>query len=138
MRQDFDWPNVYKVLFVAFLKEVKRYSTHLGTQSHPLILMNITDELQSLFGVFGFHNSAQRDPSPDVNEKARIGMIDEAVQFRSKVRSLGLKQLEAGARSEASELLSLCDQFRESLSLRCGVNLLVSRVCFKLASLTIN
>ena len=130
VRHDFDWPGVFKTLFVAFLKDANAYTAHQGVEAHQLVLMNVVDELQSLLAIFGFGgsmSSAARDSPIELREGSRTAsIIDEAIQFRSRVRNLGLKQMESGASKEASLLfLQLCDQFRQNLSLHHGISLLV-------------
>ena len=119
MRDNFNWSKVIRSLLVDFAGRLTAYTQQQISRAHPLVLMHAIDELQCLLGVFGFNQ--RHEPRVSV---ATISAIDEAVQFRGKIRALALRQLESGDGDSAERTLRLCDEYRQILA-RSGITIQV-------------
>lgn len=114
LMNDFDWSPIVGSLFVDFSTKLQGYFNKTGVQCHhPLVLMHVLEELQNLFGTFGFNFSPAASDQINSNQGA---IIEEAVQFRSKIRSLSLQKVKDGNKDSALEYLKTCDVFRINLS----------------------
>lgn len=120
--EDFDWAEAWRMLIGEFLPSMKEYMDERLSASHPLVLVSVIEELQSLLSMFGLFSGESSHSSWD-----EASVIDEALGFRQRVRELALSQLRSGNREVAQQTLMLCDEFRSALMHQHGIAIKVGQ-----------